>query len=216
MALMERVATLLRANVADLIDRAEDPEKALKQLVVDMQNQLLQVKTQVAMALADQYLLEKRAKEQEEIAADWQQKAELAVRKRDDGQARAALERALHHKEMLGSLHAQVTNQAIESEAVRVSYLKLHSKLLETQTRCDVLITEHRRPRMICKATGSRTATEGKVSAVSTSQHQSRRETANGLHQPPSSAGRDPIADSFKRAKQNDRVEQLLADLTDR
>ena len=56
MALMERVATLLRANVNDLIDRAEDPEKMLKQLVLDMENQLLQVKTQVAIALADQHL----------------------------------------------------------------------------------------------------------------------------------------------------------------
>ena len=62
--LMERVATLLRANVNDLIDRAEDPEKMLKQLVLDMENQLLQVKTQVAIAIADQHLLEKKAEEQ--------------------------------------------------------------------------------------------------------------------------------------------------------
>ena len=65
MALMERVATLLRANVNDLIDRAEDPEKMIKQLLVDMENQLMQVKTQVAIAIADQHLLEKKAAEQE-------------------------------------------------------------------------------------------------------------------------------------------------------
>ena len=64
MGLMERVATLLRANVNDLIDRAEDPEKMLKQLLTDMENQLLQVKTQVAIAIADQHLLEKKAVEQ--------------------------------------------------------------------------------------------------------------------------------------------------------
>ena len=62
MALMERVATLLRANVNDLIDRAEDPEKMLKQLVLDMENQLLQVKTQVAIAIADQHLLGQEAR----------------------------------------------------------------------------------------------------------------------------------------------------------
>ena len=66
MALMERVTTLLRANLNDLIDKAEDPEKMLKQLVLDMENQLLQVKTQVAIAIADQHLLEKKTAEHED------------------------------------------------------------------------------------------------------------------------------------------------------
>ena len=60
MALLERVATLLRANLNDLIDRAEDPEKMIKQVILDMQNQLIQVKTQVAIAIADQHLLRKQ------------------------------------------------------------------------------------------------------------------------------------------------------------
>jgi len=60
MALLERVSTLLRANLNDLIEKAEDPERLLKQIVLDMENQLLQVKTQVAIAIADQHLLEKK------------------------------------------------------------------------------------------------------------------------------------------------------------
>src|SRR6201994_2936520 len=87
MGLMERVATLLRANVNDLIDRAEDPEKMMKQLVLDMENQLLQLKTQVAVALADQHLLEKKTKEHQDAYADWHAKAELAVNKGDDALA---------------------------------------------------------------------------------------------------------------------------------
>lgn len=62
MALLERVSTLVRANLNDLIDKAEDPEKMIKQVTLDMQNQLLQVKTQVAIAIADQHLLEKKKK----------------------------------------------------------------------------------------------------------------------------------------------------------
>ena len=80
MAVLERVATLVRANLNDLIDRAEDPEKMLKQVILDMENQLLQVKTQVAISMADQHLLEKKQKEHEEKAAEWMKKAELAVR----------------------------------------------------------------------------------------------------------------------------------------
>ena len=55
MALLERVSTLVRANLNDLIDKAEEPEKMIKQVILDMQNQLLQVKTQVAIAIADQH-----------------------------------------------------------------------------------------------------------------------------------------------------------------
>ena len=64
MALLERVATLVRANLNDLIDKAEDPEKLIKQVILDMQNQLLQVKTQVAISIADQHLLIKKKKEE--------------------------------------------------------------------------------------------------------------------------------------------------------
>src|SRR5689334_7299375 len=58
MALLERVATLIRANLNDLVDKAEDPEKLIKQVILDMRNQLLQVKTQVAISIADQHVLE--------------------------------------------------------------------------------------------------------------------------------------------------------------
>jgi len=79
MSLLDRVSTLLRANLNDLVEKAEDPERMLKQIVLDMENQLLQVKTQVAIAIADQHLLEKKRDEQEKHAADWRRKAELAV-----------------------------------------------------------------------------------------------------------------------------------------
>ena len=64
MSLLERVSTLLRANLNDLVEKAEDPERLLKQIVLDMENQLLQVKTQVAIAIADQHLLDKKRAEQ--------------------------------------------------------------------------------------------------------------------------------------------------------
>jgi len=82
MALLERVSTLVRANLNDLIDKAEEPEKMIKQVILDMQNQLLQVKTQVAIAIADQHLLERKQKENEDKVAEWMRKAELAVDKK--------------------------------------------------------------------------------------------------------------------------------------
>ena len=90
MALLERVSTLVRANLNDLIDRAEHPEKMIKQIMLDMENQLMQVKTQVAIAIADEHLLLKKQKENEEKAAEWTRKAEIAVDKKQDDLARAA------------------------------------------------------------------------------------------------------------------------------
>src|SRR5690348_16725695 len=116
MALLERVSTLVRANLNDLIDKAEDPEKMIKQVILDMQNQLLQVKTQVAIAIADQHLLEKKQKENEEKAAEWMRKAELAVDKKEDDLARAALERSMSYRQMGESFQQQVADQRTEVE----------------------------------------------------------------------------------------------------
>src|ERR1700742_781727 len=108
MALLERVGTLLRANLNDLVEKAENPEKLLKQLVLDMENQLLQVKTQVAIAIADQHLLEKKKLEHEELSANWQRKAELAVGKGHDDLARGALERSLSHEQIATGFEQQL------------------------------------------------------------------------------------------------------------
>ncbi len=218
MALMERVATLLRANVNDLIDRAEDPEKMLKQLVLDMENQLLQVKTQVAIALADGHLLDKKAREQEAAATSWHRKAELAVGKGDDALARAALERALSHENMLAAFRAQVADQTAESDALRTTYTKLQGKLAETQAQCELLIAQHRRARMVAKATEARAAAENGKPGVphlkAVSRMQSRIGDAEARnHAAKTMLPEGSLEDRFAALEQEDRVEQLLSEL---
>ncbi len=218
MALMERVATLLRANVNDLIDRAEDPEKMLKQLVLDMENQLLQVKTQVAIALADQHLLEKKAREQEDAATGWHRKAELAVSKGDDALARGALERALRHEDMLQAFRAQVADQAAESEALRSTYMKLQGKLAETEAKCELLIAQHRRAKMISKATEAQAAAEngsdGMLHAKAVSRIQSRISTTEARnHAAKALMPGDTLEARFTELEQEDRIEQMLSEL---
>ena len=68
MGILDRISTLVRANINDLIDRAEDPEKVVKQLIIDMNNQLLQAKTQVAASIADEKQLYQRYQENQEKA----------------------------------------------------------------------------------------------------------------------------------------------------
>lgn len=167
MALLERVSTLLRANLNDLIDKAEDPEKLLKQLVLDMENQLMQVKTQVAIALADEHLLEKKRKEHEASEAEWKRKAELAVRKGDDALARAALERSLSAQHMAMGFAQQLEDQKTEVETLKQALRSLEQKLHETRSRCELMIAEHRRARVVGRAQKAREAVVRKAGDTS-------------------------------------------------
>jgi phage shock protein A len=152
MALLERVSTLIRANLNDLIDKAENPEVMIKQVILDMENQLLQVKTQVAVAIADQHVLEKKQQENEENERQWRRRAEMAVDKNDDGLARTALERSMSYKQMAESFRQQVEDQKTQVENLKSALLKLQQKLDEARAKSEVLVAQHRRTRAAHKA----------------------------------------------------------------
>ena len=161
MALLERVSTLVRANLNDLIDKTENPEKLIKQVILDMENQLLQVKTQVAIAIADQHLLEKKQKENDERIADWNRKADLAVGKQQDDLARAAIERSLHCRQLSESFRQQVADQKLQVETLKNALHKLQQKLEEARSHSDLLIAQHRRARTLDKAASAQSAVGG-------------------------------------------------------
>ena len=157
MGLLERVSTLIRANLNDLVDKAEDPEKVIKQIVLDMQNQLMQVKTQVAISIADLHLLQKKQLENEAKAAEWLKRAETAVGKKDDELARAALERHRNFKQIAESFVEQVTDQHNEVEKLKSALRKLEQKMEEARNKSDMLMARHRRARANGRAADVRT-----------------------------------------------------------
>src|ERR1700744_4905202 len=142
MALLDRVSTLVRANLNDLVERAENPEKMIKQVILDMQNQFMQVKTQVAIAIADLHLLEKKQKENNEKEKEWMRKAELAVGKKDDALARGALERAMSFKQMALSFDEQIADQKTQVELLRDALNKLEQKISEAEGKAELLIAQ--------------------------------------------------------------------------
>ena len=159
MALMDRVATLVRANLNDLLDKAEHPEKMLKQVILDMENQFIQVKTQVAIALADLHLLERKKSENADKQAQWMRKAELAVDKKDDELARAALERAVSFQLLAENFEQQIANHHVQVEALKQALKRLELKLTEARTKADLLIVQHRRSRANHAAVNARHTT---------------------------------------------------------
>lgn len=214
MALLERVGTLLRANINDLIDKAEDPEKLLKQLVLDMENQLMQVKTQVAIALADEHLLEKKRTEHEAAVTEWQRKAEMAVRKADDALARAALERSLSAKQMAAGFAQQLEDQKVEVETLKNALRHLEQKLQETRSRCDLLIAEHRRARVVGRAQQAHEAIGKSDRSTSIDRMKSRIATEDARNVATRELmDHNSLEDRFAALEREEQVEELLKNL---
>lgn len=221
MALLERVSTLLRANVNDLIDKAEDPEKMLKQLLLDMENQLLQVKTQVAIAIADQHLLEGKRKEHDDAAANWQRKAGLAVSKGQDDLARAALDRSLSHQQLSAGFAQQIEDQHAEAELMRSNYNKLQQKLKETEARCELLIAQQRRARAVGKANKARSDVESRnftkpIDRMRMKIMGTEAENAATKTLLEDSIEDNSLNDRFRKLEREEKIESLLSDLKSR
>jgi len=142
--LLDRVSTLVRSNINDLLDRAEDPEKVIKQLLMDMNNQMIQVKTQVAAAIADEKRLQARAEEAQRTADDWQRKAELALDRGDEQLAKAALQRRNTYATTAAGLQEQWQAHSLQVQALKDGLRQLQTKMDEAEAKKELLIARHR------------------------------------------------------------------------
>jgi len=213
MALLERVSTLVRANLNDLIDKAEHPEKMIKQVILDMENQMLQVKTQVAIAIADQHLLEKKQKENDDKVTEWMRKAELAVGKSEDDLARVALQRVESYRELKENFGQQVTDQKAQVENLKIALRQLEGKLAEAQGKADLLIAQHRRARAVGKASDAKMAAGNGANSGTFDRMKRKVSHAEALSQAKSELAADDVEDRLAALEKEDRIEQLLAEL---
>jgi phage shock protein A len=213
MALLERVAALVRANLNDLIDKAEEPEKMIKQVILDMQNQLLQIKTQVAIAMADEHLLAKKAKENEDRQSEWMHKAELAVEKKDDGLARAALERAMGAKELAENFHQQVADQKAEVENLKAALHKLEGKLQEAESKKDLLIARSRRARASKTASEAKMGIQKGVDSNTFDRMKSKVAHDEAVSQAWAELAGDDIEDRFAALEKEKEIDRLLSEI---
>ena len=216
MALMERVRTLVRANLNDLIDKAEDPEKMMKQLILDMENQLIQVKTQVAVSIADQHMLEKRQQENEEKTVEWMRKAELAVDKGQDDLARAALERHQAYTRIAENFKEQVADQKVQVENLKSALGKLEQKLAEARAKSDLLIAQHRRSRASLKASQAQMTMgdQSKLAAFDRLKHKVMQGQA--ASEAAVEMASDNLEDRLRQLDRADQIEKLLSELKTR
>jgi len=216
MGLLERVSTLIRANLNDMIDRAEDPEKMIKQVILDMENQYLQVKTQVAVSIADQHILEKKQREQEDTGKDWMRKAELAVDKGQDDLARSALDRFQTAQRLTQSFQEQVNDQKVQVETLKTALVKLEQKLDEAKSKREVLLARHRRSIALDKAAKAQVAIGDGSNSASFDRMKDRVTHTEATATAEIELLTDDVADRLNRLDRDTEVERLLTNLKTR
>ena len=139
MGLFDRLSRVVRSNINDLVSKAEDPEKVLEQAVIDMQEDLVQLRQAVARAIATQKRTEQQYNKNQSEANTWQQRAQLALSKGDENLAREALVRKKSFGDTATSLKTQLDMQSNQVVTLKRSLIALESKISEAKTKKDML-----------------------------------------------------------------------------
>ncbi|MDX9721995.1 MAG: PspA/IM30 family protein [Myxococcota bacterium] len=145
MGIFSRLGTLLKANINDLISKAEDPEKILNQLILDMQEQLVEAKKQVAVAIADEKRLKKQLENELTMSREWEKKAMMAVRAGKDDLAKEALARKNEHDKLVSEYQKQWEMQKSATDKLRDALRMLNNKIEEAKRKKNLLIARKRR-----------------------------------------------------------------------
>jgi len=182
-------------------------------VTLDMQNQLLQVKTQVAIAIADQHLLEKKRQENDEKVNEWMRKAELAVDKKQDDLARAALLRVESYREMSAGFTQQVEDQKAQVENLKSALRKLEQKLAEANTKADLLIAQHRRARAASRAGDAHSGLNANTRSATFDRMKRKVAREEAVGKAKAELLADDVEDRLAVLEKEDRIEQLLTEL---
>lgn len=139
MGLFDRISRVVRANVNDMVSKAEDPEKILEQAIVDMQEDLLQLRQAVAKAIAARTKTEQQYNQNQSTANSWQQRAQLALQKGDEALAREALQRKKGYAETAALLKQQLDQQTSQVDTLKRNLIALEGKISEAKTKKNML-----------------------------------------------------------------------------
>jgi phage shock protein A len=145
MGIFSRLGTLIKSNINDLITKAEDPEKMLSQVLLEMQQQLVEAKKAVAIAIADEKKLQKQYTAETDKAKEWERKAMVAVRAGDDNLARQALARKQEHETISGQFQQQWIAQKQAVEKLKDALRLLNNKIEEAKRKKNILIARKKR-----------------------------------------------------------------------
>jgi phage shock protein A len=145
MGIMDRVATVLKSNLNHLINKAEDPEKMLDQILIEMRQQLMEAKREVAVAIADEKRLAAQLEAELEQVREWERRATMAVQKGEDDLAREALRRKADHEQIAIGYKKQWDAQQASTENLKNALRALSQKIEEAGRKKNLLVARQKR-----------------------------------------------------------------------
>lgn len=140
MAIFKRISDVLRANINDLIDRAEDPEKMVKQIIIDMEDQLTGATQALGQAMASEKQAQRQLDQAKASAQDWENKAKMALQNGNEPLARQALEQKVNVEKNIAQLQASYDSIAQQTAQMRDNVQIMRNKLDEARARQNLLI----------------------------------------------------------------------------
>jgi phage shock protein A len=142
---MDRVETVIKSNLNNLINKAEDPDKMLDQILIEMRQQLLEAKREVAVAIADEKRLAAQLEAELEQVREWDRRATMAVQKGEDDLAREALRRKADHEQIAIGYKKQWDAQSASTENLKNALRALSQKIEEAGRKKNLLIARQKR-----------------------------------------------------------------------
>ena len=140
MTILDRLSRLIRANVNDLIGKAEDPTRIIDQTLLDMREAYGEARTEVAGAMAQSAKLEREASTNSKLAAEYGEKAESALRAGSEDLAREALRRKQNHTDLAAGFSAQLGTTSSTVDSLKTQLRALEAKIDEMETRRQLLV----------------------------------------------------------------------------
>jgi phage shock protein A len=145
MAILDRIAMVIRSNLNALINQAEDPEKMLDQILIDMRQQLQEAKREVAVAIADEKRLAAQMDAELDQVREWVRRAVLAVERAEDDLAREALRRKAEREQLAASYKTQWEAQKTSTDNLKNALRALSEKIEEAARKKNLLIARQKR-----------------------------------------------------------------------
>ncbi|MGC6400997.1 phage shock protein PspA [Sphingomonas sp. FW199] len=141
MGIFSRTRDIIAANVTDLLDKAEDPAKMIRMIILEMEETLVEVRASAARTIADQKEIRRHIAKLEGLQASWTEKAELALSKGREDLAKAALTEKQKAADMADQLSAEIVVLDDALKASEADITKLQNKLREARARQSSIVT---------------------------------------------------------------------------
>jgi phage shock protein A len=141
MGIFSRTRDIIAANVTDLLDKAEDPAKMIRMIILEMEETLVEVRASAARTIADQKEMRRQISKLEQVQASWIEKAELAMSKGREDLAKAALVEKQKAADLAEQLSQDIGDLDDALKASETDIAKLQAKLREARARQNSIVT---------------------------------------------------------------------------